>query len=73
MTLTQTERDARRRRRRRGDLARWAVRLLVVVIVFGLGIAIGQALHDNPKPGGTISFEQTVSVPSVPPGSTANP
>ena len=73
MTLTQTERDAGGGRRRRGDLARWAVRLLVVVIVFGLGIAIGQALHDNPKPGGTISFEQTVSVPSVPPGSTANP
>jgi hypothetical protein len=47
--------------------------LLVVVIVFGLGIALGQALHDNPKPGGTLSFEQTVSVPSVPPGSTANP
>jgi hypothetical protein len=73
VTLTQPERDARRRRRRRADLVRWGVRLLVVVIVFGLGIAIGQALHDNPKPGGTISFEQTVSVPSVPPGSTANP
>ena len=73
MTLRQSERDARRRRRRRGDLARWALRLLVVVIVFGLGIALGQALHDNPKPGGTLSFEQTVSVPSVPPGSTANP
>jgi hypothetical protein len=73
VTLTQPERDARRRRRRRGDLARWGVRLLVVVIVFGLGIAVGQALHDNPKPGGTISFEQTVSVPSVSPGSTANP
>jgi hypothetical protein len=73
VTLTQPERDARRRRRRRADLARWGVRLLVVVIVFGLGIAVGQALHDNPKPGGTVSFEQTVSVPSVPPGSTANP
>jgi hypothetical protein len=73
VTLTQPERDARRRRRRRADLARWCVRLLVVVIVFGLGIALGQALHDNPKPGATVSFEQTVSVPSVPPGSTANP
>jgi hypothetical protein len=73
VTLTQSERDARRRRRRRADLARWGVRLLVVLIVFGLGIAVGQALHDNPRPGGTVSFEQTLSVPSVPPGSTATP
>ena len=73
MTLTQPERDARRRRRRRGDLARWGVRVLVVLLVLGLGIALGQALHDNPHPGETVSFEQTVSVPSVPPGSTANP
>jgi hypothetical protein len=44
-----------------------------VLLVFGLGIALGQALHDNPKPGGTVSFERTMSVPSVPPGSTATP
>ena len=73
MTLTQSERDARRRRRRRAELARWGVRLLIVLIVFGLGVAVGEALHDNPQPGGTVSFEQTVSVPSVPPGSTATP
>jgi hypothetical protein len=47
--------------------------VLVVLIVFGLGIAVGQALHDKPHTGETVSFEQTVSVPSVPPGSTANP
>ena len=73
MTITQSERDARRRRRRRGDLARWGLRVLAVLIVLGLGIAVGQALHDNPHTGETVSFEQTVSVPSVPPGSTANP
>lgn len=73
MTLTQPERNARRRRRRRSELARWAILLLIVLIVFGLGLAIGQALHDNPKPGGTISFDETVSVPNVPPGSTAKP
>jgi hypothetical protein len=73
VTLTQSERDVRRRRRRRAELARWGVRLLIVLIVFGLGVAVGEALHDNPQPGGTVSFEQTVSVPSVPPGSTATP
>jgi hypothetical protein len=73
VTLTQSERDARRRRRRRADLGRWGIRLLVILVVFGLGIAVGQAIHDNPQPGRTISFEQTISVPSVPPGSTATP
>jgi hypothetical protein len=23
------------------------------VVAFGLGIALGQAIHDNPSPGGT--------------------
>jgi hypothetical protein len=73
LTLTRSERDARRRRRQRTELTRWALRLAVVLVVFGLGIALGQALHDNPKPAGTISFERTLSVPSVPPGSTATP
>ena len=73
MTLTRPERDARRHRRRRADVGRWALRLLVVLIVFGVGIAVGQALHDNPQPGGTISYEQTISVRSGPPGSTATP
>jgi hypothetical protein len=73
VNLSQPERDARRRRRRRSELARWAILLLLVLVVFGLGIALGQALHDNPKPGGTVSFGETVSIPIVPPGSTAKP
>jgi hypothetical protein len=73
VTLTPSERNARRRRRHRADVMRSAFRVLLVLVVFGLGIAIGQALHDNPQPGGTISYERTVSVPSVPPGSTATP
>jgi hypothetical protein len=73
VTPTQAERDARRRRRRRRKLRRWGIRVAVVLIVFGLGIALGQALHDNPKPGATLSSEQTISVSSVPPGSTATP
>ena len=73
MTVTQSERNARRRRRRQSDLRRWAIRIAIFLVVFGLGIALGQALHDNPKSGGTISYERTLSVPSVPPGSTATP
>jgi hypothetical protein len=45
----------------------------LILIVFGLGIALGQALHDKPEPGGTVTLERTVSLPSVPPGSTIMP
>jgi hypothetical protein len=70
---TPLERQARRRRQRRGEFLRWGLRAAFVLLVFALGIALGEALHDNPKPGGTITLERTFRVPSVPPGSTATP
>lgn len=73
MTAPQRDRKGRRPPGRRSELARWGVRLLVILIVFGLGIAIGEALHDSPQSGETVSFQETVPVPSVPPGSTAVP
>ncbi len=39
----------RRRRRRRG-LIRWGVGIVATAVVFGLGVALGQALDDNPDP-----------------------
>jgi hypothetical protein len=39
----------RRRRRRRG-LIHWGVRIVAAAAVFGLGIALGQAIDDNPDP-----------------------
>jgi hypothetical protein len=71
--LSPLERHARRRRRRREEVSRWAIRAALVLLVFALGIALGQALHDNPKPGGTVTLERTISLPSVPPGSTITP
>jgi hypothetical protein len=73
VTLTPLQRHARRRERRREEVARWSIRAAVVLAVFALGIALGQALHDNPKPGGTITLERTLSVPSGPAGSTVTP
>jgi hypothetical protein len=64
---TTTRRDRRRRRRRPLALA-WLVRLAVVVAAFGIGVAVGQALHDNPKPGGTVTYVRT-----LPPGSLTQP
>ena len=33
-------------------MIRWAVLAVLVAVVFAVGVALGEALHDNPKPGG---------------------
>jgi hypothetical protein len=63
-TLTPVEREERRRRRRRQELTRWGVRIGVGLLLFLLGVALGQALHDNPNPGSTITLQQTLHVPT---------
>jgi ABC-type transporter Mla subunit MlaD len=73
LTLSPVERRERRKQRRRGEVVRWGVVAVVVLVVFGLGVALGQALHDNPNPSGTVTLERTMSIPSVPPGSTVTP
>jgi hypothetical protein len=72
--LTPVERDARRRLRRRREIVRWSIRVLLVVLVFSLGIALGQAIQDNPTPGHTVTFDRTLHVPTTGnPGSTVTP
>ena len=72
--LSPVERRERRRRRRREELFRWGIRVGLALLVFLLGIALGQALHDNPKPGSTITLERTLRVPTGGnPGSTIAP
>jgi hypothetical protein len=41
-------------------LVRWAVGLLLTALLLGVGIAIGEALHDNPKPGLTVTTTLTL-------------
>jgi len=73
-TLSPVERRERRRRRRREELTRWGIRVGLALLVFLLGIALGQALHDNPNPGSTITVERTLSIPTGGnPGSTVAP
>ncbi|MDX6370959.1 MAG: hypothetical protein QOG93_2461 [Gaiellaceae bacterium] len=71
--LTPVERNERRRLRRRQEVIRWSIRVLLVVLVFSLGIALGQAIQDNPEPGKTVTFDRTLTVPTANPGSTITP
>ena len=50
------------------------IRVLVVLLVFAVGIAVGQALHDNPTPNQTVTFGRTIHLPTTgAPGSTITP
>jgi hypothetical protein len=65
VTPEQHARAAELRDRRRGRRRSSRIRVLVglaLVVSFGIGVALGQALHDNPRPGG-----QQTSLRTVPP------
>jgi hypothetical protein len=60
-------RPRRRPRRRRSRSFRWVAILLAIAVAFLGGIGLGEALHDNPKPGGTQTLVRTLHVqPLVP-------
>jgi hypothetical protein len=72
--LTPVERNERRRLQRRREVIRWSVRVLLVVLIFALGVALGQAIQDNPRPGSTITLDRTLHVPTAGnQGSTVTP
>jgi hypothetical protein len=60
--LTPVERNERRRLRRRQETIRWSIRVLVVALIFSLGVALGQAIQDNPQPGRTVTSERTLQI-----------
>jgi hypothetical protein len=39
---------------------RLVVGLLAAVAIFAVGVAVGQALHDNPKPNLTVTSTKTL-------------
>ena len=48
------------RRPRRGGAFRWLVRLVAAVVVFGIGVAVGQALEDRPAAGKPVTSFATI-------------
>jgi hypothetical protein len=56
--LTPVERRPPARRRRR--LVRPLLALGAALILFGVGVAVGMALHDNPQPGITRTYVETL-------------
>jgi hypothetical protein len=45
---------------RRRRTVRTAIAGAALAIAFGVGLALGEALHDNPRPDGTRTFVRTL-------------
>jgi hypothetical protein len=55
--------SSRDRRRRHGsDRRRIVVWALGLALVFAIGVALGEALNDNPQPGSTTTQERTITL-----------
>ena len=51
-----------RRRRHGSSRRRVVVWVLVLALVFAVGVALGEALNDNPQPGSTTTQERTITL-----------
>jgi len=38
----------------------WVVAVFAAAVLFAVGVAVGEALHDNPKPGITLTTTRTL-------------
>ena len=57
----------RRMRARRRVIVRRSLKVLVAVALVAVGVALGEALHDNPKTGGTRTVNRVLRpVPLAP-------
>jgi hypothetical protein len=59
MTFSPIERRPRKRRGARRAVL-WLAGLALAAILFGVGVAVGEALHDNPEPGRTVTSVRTL-------------
>ena len=45
----------------------WGLRVLIIAAVFAVGVAVGQALEDNPRPDGARTRVRTLKPLPLPP------
>lgn len=61
MTTTPSPLVSRVRRPPRGQrVVRWAIRAVILAIVFGIGVAVGQALEDRPRAEKPVTNVSTI-------------
>ncbi|HEX2505740.1 MAG TPA: hypothetical protein VHK22_05980 [Gaiellaceae bacterium] len=60
-------RDRERRSARRRRILLWAARVFSLVLVFVVGYAIGRAVEQAPRPGGTQTIDQRLDPGTLPP------
>ena len=41
-------------------MTRWILLAIAALVVFAVGLGLGQALNDNPRPGGTQTLIRTL-------------
>ena len=52
--------STRRRRRRRRLPPVWLLAVALALLLFAAGVAVGMALHDNPKPDLSVTTTKTI-------------
>ena len=60
MTLSPVERSGRRDAPRSRRLVYWLAGVALAALLFGAGVSVGEALHDNPRPGITQTSVRTL-------------
>jgi len=58
--ISSEERRRQHAARRRSAAVRWTLVAVLLVVAFWVGVAVGEALHDNPRPGGSVTFVRTL-------------
>lgn len=62
MTISRSPLETRVRRPRRSRVTlRWLVGVAILALVFGLGVAVGQALEDRPRPSKPVTNVSTIT------------
>jgi hypothetical protein len=62
--------SSRQLRRRRPRPAVWLALGAAAIVLFAVGVAVGEALHDDPQPAGTRTYVRTLHPLRIAPAAT---